>query len=264
MVTVNMLSSRLLWWDDTWGTVNVPRYKTHDCTTQHTGLHTHCMFSVLMHVRIGAKKSKQQQTIQCRGLSHWYPHTHTAESPPLRLPALLFPFPALSFWHPSLSAAMDCETNFYHYTLQVKKGSWECVIYAGFDFLCSVYGLVHHCSARHPRPLGPWRDVVLAPLSITPRLPEPRARCAGGGMCCSCGTPSPPAPSASTHASVTVTPTVTAIRHLNGALRACVFVSGAFIPAWPLWVFFFWGTCAFINGRQPGNNCPDERENKVS
>ena len=59
-------------------------------------------------------------------------------------------------------------------------------------FLCSVYGLVHHCSARRPRALGPWRDVVLAPLSITPRLPEPRARCAGGGMCCSCGTPSPP------------------------------------------------------------------------
>lgn len=29
---------------------------------------------------------------------------------------------------------MDCETNFYHCTLQVKKGSWECVIYAGFDF----------------------------------------------------------------------------------------------------------------------------------
>lgn len=140
MVTVNMLSSRLLWWDDTWGTVNVPRYKTHDCTTQHTGLHTHCMFSVLMHVRIGAKKSKQQQTIQCRGLSHWYPHTHTAESPPLRLPALLFPFPALSFWHPSLSAAMDCETNFYHYTLQVKKGSWECVIYAGFDFYVASTG----------------------------------------------------------------------------------------------------------------------------
>lgn len=29
---------------------------------------------------------------------------------------------------------MGYETNFYHYTLQVKKGSWECVIYAGFDF----------------------------------------------------------------------------------------------------------------------------------
>lgn len=29
---------------------------------------------------------------------------------------------------------MDCKTNVYHYTLQVKKESWECVIYAAFDF----------------------------------------------------------------------------------------------------------------------------------
>lgn len=57
-------------------------------------------------------------------------------------------------------------------------------------FLCSVYGLVHHCSARHPRPLGPWRDVVLAPPSITSCWPEPGARCKGGGMCCSGRTPS--------------------------------------------------------------------------
>lgn len=57
-------------------------------------------------------------------------------------------------------------------------------------FLCRVYRLVHHCSARHPCAPGPWRDVVLAPLSIIPHLPEPRARCEGGGMCCSCGTSS--------------------------------------------------------------------------
>lgn len=35
---------------------------------------------------------------------------------------------------------MDCETNFYHDTLQVKKGSWECVIYAGFDFYVGSTG----------------------------------------------------------------------------------------------------------------------------
>lgn len=43
-------------------------------------------------------------------------------------------FPSFFFSHSSLSVAMGCETNFYHYTLQVKKGSWECVIYARFDF----------------------------------------------------------------------------------------------------------------------------------
>lgn len=58
----------------------------------------------------------------------------------LPLPLLFFPFPSLSLWHPSLSVAMDYETNFYHYTLQVKKGSWECAIYAGFDFYVASTG----------------------------------------------------------------------------------------------------------------------------
>ncbi len=71
---------------------------------------------------------------------HTHTLTHSTDSPPSPLCSLLFPFPSLSFWHPSLSVAMDCETNFYHYTLQVKKGSWECVIYAGFDFYVASMG----------------------------------------------------------------------------------------------------------------------------
>lgn len=59
-------------------------------------------------------------------------------------------------------------------------------------FLCSAYRLVHHGSARHPCARGPGRDVVLAPLSITLRLPKPHARHAGGGMCSSRRSPFPP------------------------------------------------------------------------
>jgi len=61
-------------------------------------------------------------------------NTHTSF---LSLP---FCFSSISFWHQSLSAAMDCETNFYHYTLQVKEGSWEYVIYARFDFYVGSTG----------------------------------------------------------------------------------------------------------------------------
>lgn len=68
-------------------------------------------------------------------------HAHNTFTPQRLMSSLSSsPFPSLSFWHPSLSVAMDCETNFYHDTLQVKKGSWECVIYAGFDFYVGSTG----------------------------------------------------------------------------------------------------------------------------
>lgn len=87
-------------------------------------------------------------------------------------------------------------------------------------FLCRVYRLVHHCSARHPCALGPWRDVVLAPLSIILHLPEPRARCEGGGMCCSCRTSSllP-----TTHS---LPPPLTIVPRLNCAFKACALYIG--------------------------------------
>lgn len=72
-----------------------------------------------------------------RGSGYTHTHSHTYARPILPSSS---PFPSLSSRHPSLSAAMECETNFYHYTLQVKKGSWECVIYAGFDFYVASTG----------------------------------------------------------------------------------------------------------------------------
>lgn len=137
-------------------------------------------------------------------------------------------------------------------------------------FLCSVYSLVHHCSARHLCALGPWRDVVLAPLSITLRLSKPCARCAGGGVCCSCWTPS-----LQTHipsldlacASMTVTQTLTAICHLNGAFRACVLYLGP-SSLHDLYGSSFLSQCcgvptAFNNRRQLDNNCAGRGEYKV-
>lgn len=109
-------------------------------------------------------------------------------SPPLSSP---LPFPSLSLWHPSLSAAMDYETNFYHYTLQVKKGSWECAVYAGFDFYVASTGssiiappgtLVHWA----PDEMLSWHRYQ-SPYAC----PKPHARCAGGGMCCSGRSPFP-------------------------------------------------------------------------
>lgn len=134
---------------------------------------------------------------------------------------------------------MECETNFYHYTLQVKKGSWECVIYAGFDFYVASTG------SSIIAPLGAlvrWApDEMLSWHHYqSPRAcPSPVPGVQEGACVVAAGLPPLPAPSASAHASMTVMPAVAAIRHLNGALRACVFVSGAFIPARPLWGPFF-------------------------
>lgn len=57
-------------------------------------------------------------------------------------------------------------------------------------FLCSAYRLVHHGSARHPCARGPWRDVVLAPLSITLRLPKPVPDMQAGACAVAAGVPS--------------------------------------------------------------------------
>lgn len=137
-------------------------------------------------------------------------------------------------------------------------------------FLCSVYSLVHHCSARHLCALSPWRDVVLAPLSITLRSPKSCARCAGGGVCCSCRTPS-----LRTHitsldlarASMTVTPTFAVICHLNGAFRACVlYLEPSSLR--DLYGSSFLSRCcgvptAFNNRTWQGNNRAGHGENKV-
>ena len=121
--------------------------------------------------------------------SHTHTYTHPsflARSPPPP------PTLSLSFWHPSLSVAMDCETNFYHYTLQVKKGSWECVIYAGFDFyvvstgssiIAPLAALVH----RAPDEMLS-RHRYQSPCTCSSPVPGVQ----GGGMCCSCRTPLPP------------------------------------------------------------------------
>lgn len=106
-----------------------------------------------------------------------------------------------------------------HYKLRKELGM--CCI-CRFRFLYSVYRLIHHSSAKHPCALGPWWVVVLAPLSITPCLPKPCARCAGGGMCCRGRSPLPQTLSASPRASVIVAATTTVICQLNGAFRAYV------------------------------------------
>lgn len=94
-------------------------------------------------------------------------------------------------------------------------------------FLCSVYRLVHHCSARPPCALGPWRDLVLAPLSITRRIARSRARCAGGGMCCSRGASLSSDPSASPWRQRTLS-------FVISMARFYVFLySGLIVPAWP-------------------------------
>lgn len=67
-----------------------------------------------------------------------YTHTHTSahqnDSPV---------FPSLSSaasWHPSLSSPMDSQTNFYHYTLQVKKRSRGRGVYGPFNFYVASAG----------------------------------------------------------------------------------------------------------------------------
>lgn len=80
-------------------------------------------------------------------------HTNTQMSHPS---SLLSCFSlSVSLWHPSLSTPMDYQTNFYHYTLQVKKRSRGCAAYGPLRFLCSAYRLVHHCPARHSCAPGP-------------------------------------------------------------------------------------------------------------
>lgn len=74
---------------------------------------------------------------------------------------------------------MDCETNFYHYTLQVKKGSWECVIYARFDFYVastasSIIALLGTFVHWAPDEMLSWHryQSPYARLSLVPNVQE--------------------------------------------------------------------------------------------
>lgn len=161
---------------------------------------------------------------------------------------------------------MDCETNFYHYTLQVKKGSWECVIYAGFDFYVASTGssiiallgtLVHWA----PDEMLSWHRYQ-SPYACPSPVPDVQE----GACVVAAGLP----PSRSLRlscASVTVTPTLTDIRHLNGAFRACVLYLGPSSLHDLLGSSFMSQYCggphAFNDRRRLGNNCAGQRDNKV-
>lgn len=155
-------------------------------------------------------------------------------SPPLSSP---LPFPSLSLRHPSLSAAMDYETNFYHYTLQVKKGSWECAVYAGFDFYVASTGssiiappgtLVHWA----PDEMLSWHRYQ-SPYVCPSPMPDVQE----GACAVAAGVPS--LPLLSPH--LPCFHDGGANNHIHPSIEWCIksmcFVSGAFIPAWPLWVF---------------------------
>ena len=145
--------------------------------------------------------------------AHAHAHTHT-ESPLSSLP--------LSFWYPSLSVAMDCETHFYHYTLQVKKGSWECVIYAGLDFyvaytgssIIALPGTVVH---RAPDEMLSWH-CYQSPYACPSPVPDVQE---GACVVVAGLPPSHSLPLSGT--SVPVTPTLTVIRHLNGVFYSMCF-----------------------------------------
>lgn len=155
----------------------------------------------------------KKYTRKAVGRSHnAFQHTHTQQIHLTPTP-IRSPFPSFSFQHPSLSAAMECETNSYHYTLQVKKGSWECVIYAGFDFYVGSTGssiiaplgtLVH----RAPDEMLSWHHYQ-SPRACPSLVPDVLE----GGMCCSCRSP----------CLLPATRSVlTVFRHLSCAFRACV------------------------------------------
>lgn len=163
----------------------------------------------------------------------------------LALPSLLFPFPSLSFWHPSLSTAMDWETNFYHYTLQVKKGSWECVIYAGFDFYVASTG------SSIIAPLGTLVHWAPDEMLSWHRYQSPYASPCRRGAC---RTPSllPTTALPLSCASMMVTPT---LRGLSSLYDLC---GSTFLSQ------YCEVLSAFSNRRRLSNNCSGHGENKVS
>lgn len=120
---------------------------------------------------------------------------------------------------------MDCETNFYHYTLQVKKGSWECVIYAGFDFYVastgsSIIALLGTLVHGAPDEMLSWHRYQ-SPYACPSPVPDVQE------AACVVAAGLPPSHS---RAPTTVTPPVTVIRH-EWCISSMCFVSRAFIPA---------------------------------
>lgn len=107
--------------------------------TTHSHCSTHFSYSLYICFCVYMRISTENKTAKHSTAYFLIDSAHTQLCIPPPFPSAVPSF-SLSFWHPSLSAAMDCETNFYHYTLQVKKGSWECVIYAGFDFYVASTG----------------------------------------------------------------------------------------------------------------------------
>lgn len=94
-------------------------------------------------------------------------------------------FLSVSLRHPSLSTPMDYQTNFYHYTLQVKKKEpWAAPHTAPFDFYVAPTGSsiiappgtpVH----RDPDEMLSWHRYQ-SPYACPSPVPDVQE----GGMCC--------------------------------------------------------------------------------